>query len=70
MWYETLPIAGIIAACFVVPQLVSYYTEKAIHGNPLRRSYFTSWNTIMTERDVALTGSYRKPRGLEGIPDK
>lgn len=69
MWYEVLPTLAILGAVFVVPQIVPYYVEKKIFGNPIRRDFSQSWTALMTVRDEALTGDYRKPRGLEGIPD-
>nr|XP_012151235.1 PREDICTED: NADH dehydrogenase [ubiquinone] 1 alpha subcomplex subunit 1-like [Megachile rotundata] len=70
MWYEVLPTLAILGAVFAVPQIIPYYVEKKIYGNPIRRDHSLHWTTIMSERDEALTGDYRKPRGLEGIPDK
>ncbi|XP_076547633.1 NADH dehydrogenase [ubiquinone] 1 alpha subcomplex subunit 1-like [Osmia lignaria lignaria] len=69
MWYEILPTMGIIAVCYVVPQLVPYYVEKLVYGNPRRRDFTLDWTAVMTDRDELLTGDYRKPKGLEAIPD-
>ncbi|XP_076633180.1 NADH dehydrogenase [ubiquinone] 1 alpha subcomplex subunit 1-like [Colletes latitarsis] len=70
MWYEILPVIGILGAAIMLPQIVPYHVNDLLYGCPMRRRLQRNWDYRMFERDNALTGSVWKKAGLENIPDK
>ncbi|XP_076243128.1 NADH dehydrogenase [ubiquinone] 1 alpha subcomplex subunit 1-like [Calliopsis andreniformis] len=71
MWYEILPCVGIMATCLSLPQILQYYGNSWVFGNPMRRNLNSSWDSMMFERDERISnGAPWKTVGLENIPDK
>jgi len=72
MWYALVPFAGLYTAFLYAPHLVHEGANYIFHNghHQARREHIHPWDYLAYHRDIRLTGSMYRPRGLENIPDE
>ncbi|KAJ8964591.1 hypothetical protein NQ314_004900 [Rhamnusium bicolor] len=69
MWFEILPVFGIITAAMAAPHGIAYILNYLVVGNCFRRSMVEVEQRMQYLRDKRLSGDPYKVKGLENLPE-
>merc|ERR1712212_815381 len=69
MWYEIVPVWGIMTACLIFPGLATHWIHKFTNGGKEKRIARAPYWWYLIERDkrVSGTGRHYESKGLENI---